>query len=97
MSRRREKRRTGRVRTRGEPSGPASSAGPDPRLGFEPLHLALVLGGVVVAVAAYWLLDQGSISAAPVLLVVAYLVLLPIGLALPSRRRRSEEDGSGPN
>lgn len=54
---------------------------------LEPLHLGLLAVGILVAVAGYWLLARDSISAAPVLLLVAYLLLIPVGLALPSRDR----------
>jgi hypothetical protein len=35
-----------------------------------------------VLVAGYWLLAQGSTTAAPVLLVLGYCVLLPLGVIL---------------
>lgn len=43
----------------------------------------LLLGGAVVSLAAgYGLLASGSITLAPVLLVLGYCVLFPLGLAL---------------
>ena len=41
-----------------------------------------VLGGAGLAclVVGYWLLAQGSITAAPLLLVLAYVVLLPLAI-----------------
>lgn len=47
--------------------------------------MVLVASGVLVAVLGFWLLSRGSISAAPALLVLAFLVLIPLGLALPTR------------
>lgn len=85
--------RRGRQRRRREGTGPTPSTGPDPLLGLRAIHFLLIAGGGVAAVAGYWLLSRGSISAAPVLLILAYLVLVPIGLALPARRRGSR-DGS---
>ena len=47
-----------------------------------------VLGAaVVVIVIGYLLLDRGSITAAPVLLVLGYVVLVPAGLLLGYRKR----------
>lgn len=38
--------------------------------------------GVVALIAGYWLLAQGSITAAPILLVVGYVVLIPLAVIL---------------
>ncbi|HEX9218822.1 MAG TPA: hypothetical protein VF864_17765 [Gemmatimonadales bacterium] len=52
------------------------------RLRFGPKNY-IVLGGAVVSLAlGYWLLSQGSTTLAPVLLVLGYCVLFPVGLAL---------------
>jgi hypothetical protein len=41
------------------------------------------LAGAIVSLAAgYWLLALGSTTAAPLLLVLGYCVLFPVGLAL---------------
>lgn len=42
----------------------------------------LGLAGLLVVVLGYALLAQGSITAAPLLLVLGYLVLLPLALVL---------------
>lgn len=56
----------------------ASSA----RLPFRPMNLAL-LGGAIVAVGGGYLsLASGSTTLAPILLVLGYCVLFPLGLAL---------------
>ena len=58
------------------------SSGPESRLRFGPVNLAL-LGGATLALAiGYALLAGGSTTAAPVLLVLGYCVLLPLGLIL---------------
>lgn len=47
----------------------------------------VVLGLAVVAiVVGYVLLDRGSVTAAPVLLVVGYVILIPLALLLGYRR-----------
>jgi hypothetical protein len=52
------------------------------RLRFGPKNY-IVLGSVLVSlVVGYWLLSQGSTTLAPVLLVLGYCVLFPVGLAL---------------
>jgi len=37
-------------------------------------------GGLVVVTLGYWLLAQGSITAAPLLLVLGYVILLPMAI-----------------
>lgn len=49
-----------------------------------PNYLVLLLAAVVIAV-GYVLLDHGSITAAPILLVIGYAVLVPAGLLLGFR------------
>lgn len=48
----------------------------------KPRILALVLGavGVIVAIFALFMVSRGDITAAPILLVLAYLVLFPLAL-----------------
>ena len=53
-------------------------AEPDVRsLRFSTVNLALGAAGIAALVLGYWLLAQGSITAAPLLLVLGYVVLLP--------------------
>ena len=58
------------------------TSGPQSRLRFGPLNLALLGGAVVALAAGYFLLSQGSTTAAPLLLVLGYCVLVPLGLIL---------------
>jgi len=52
------------------------------RLRFGPRNY-VVLGGALLSLAVgYWLLSRGSTTLAPVLLVLGYCVLFPVGLAL---------------
>ena len=51
-------------------------------LQFSSVNAALGGAGVVALVLGYWLLSQGSITAAPILLVLGYVVLLPLALIL---------------
>ncbi|HOX20396.1 MAG TPA: hypothetical protein PLI70_05680 [Gemmatimonadales bacterium] len=44
--------------------------------------MALLAAGAISLVAGYLLLSSGSTSAAAVLLVLGYCVLLPLGIAL---------------
>lgn len=52
------------------------------RLRFGPRNFALLGAGVVCVAVGYWLLDRGSTTAAPILLVLGYCVFFPVGLAL---------------
>jgi hypothetical protein len=57
-----------------------SAPEPAPRLEFGKESLVLGAAGVACLALGYWLLAQGSITAAPLLLVLAYVVLLPLAI-----------------
>lgn len=52
------------------------------RLRFGPRNYVVLAGALVSLALGYWLLSKGSTTLAPVLLVLGYCVLLPVGLAL---------------
>ena len=65
-------------------------------LGLQPLNWVLLIGGVVAVLFGYVLLNRGSVTAAPLLLVFGYLVLIPTGLMLGLRSVGTDETaGSG--
>jgi len=49
-------------------------------LKFTRVNAMLGVGGGVSLTLGYWLLAQGSITAAPILLVLGYVVLLPMAI-----------------
>lgn len=49
-------------------------------LRFTKVNALLGGAGLVALTAGYWLLADGSITAAPVLLVLGYVVLLPMAI-----------------
>ena len=51
-------------------------------LHFTAVNAGLGVAGLVCLTLGYWLLAQGSITAAPLLLVLAYVVLLPLAIIL---------------
>ncbi len=51
-------------------------------LKFSMVNLWFALAGAITIVLGYYLLGQGSISAAPALLVLGYVVLLPLAIIL---------------
>lgn len=57
-----------------------ASAGSGPSLRFSKVNLWCALAGVAVISLGYYLLSQGSITWAPVLLVVGYVALLPAAI-----------------
>ena len=75
MARKRTNRRAARSRERNRNRDADS-------LRFSRKNGILGLAGLVVIVLGYALLAQGSITAAPLLLVLGYLVLLPLALVL---------------
>ena len=58
------------------------SSGPQSRLQFGPANLTFLGGAALALTGGYILLAQGSTTTAPVLLVLGYCVLLPLGLIL---------------
>jgi hypothetical protein len=52
------------------------------RLRFARINAVLLMAAILCLVAGYFLLAQGSTVLAPVLLVLGYCVLFPLGLAL---------------
>ena len=49
-------------------------------LKFTRVNAMLGAGGLAALTAGYWLLAQGSITTAPLLLVLGYVVLLPMAI-----------------
>lgn len=80
---RRRGRREGAARGRGSP---AADERP-PAFGLGLVNLLLLGGAAGSIVAGYAFLDRGSVTAAPLLLVLGYVVLIPAGLLVGSRRR----------
>lgn len=63
---------------------PTSSRPPKkrPPLRFSRVNLMLGGAGLITLALGYFLLAQGSITAAPILLVLSYVVLIPLALIL---------------
>lgn len=57
-------------------------AGSPARLQFRRRNVVLLSAAVVALAVGYYLLAQGSTGLAPMLLVLGYCVLFPLGLAL---------------
>jgi hypothetical protein len=51
-------------------------------LRFSGINGVLGLAGILIVALGYFLLSQGSITAAPLLLVLGYVVLLPLAIIL---------------
>ena len=49
-------------------------------LRFSPVNGLLIGSGVLAVTAGFWLLARGSTVAAPLLLVLGYAVLIPVGI-----------------
>lgn len=60
----------------------SKSTGSPARLRFRAVNVAFLAGAVVSLSVGYALLAGGSTTMAPILLVVGYCVLFPLGLAL---------------
>ncbi len=57
-----------------------TKAGQPAAIKFTKVNAVLGAAGVVSLTLGYWLLAEGSITAAPILLVLAYIVLLPMAI-----------------
>ncbi len=62
-------------------SNRAATRASDATLQFGPKNAIYAAAGSVSLVVGYWLLAQGSITLAPLLLVLGYVVLLPLAIA----------------
>ncbi len=51
-------------------------------LQFSAINLAFAVGALLTITIGYWLLAQGSITWAPILLVVGYVFLVPLAIIL---------------
>lgn len=51
-------------------------------LQFSRINLAFGVGALLTITLGYWLLAQGSITMAPILLVVGYVFLVPLAIIL---------------
>lgn len=68
-------------RTRTRSTAGTTTAAPDPAsLRFSAINGILVAAGLASIVAGYALLARGSNVLAPVLLVIGYAVLIPLGI-----------------
>ena len=64
-------------------NSPASKRAPAPAsLRFSTVNLVLGVAGLLILGLGYMLLAQGSITLAPILLVLGYVVLVPLALIL---------------
>ncbi len=77
MARKQTTRRASRSRKRERTSRNGGGS-----LRFSRKNAVLAVVGILVVVLGYVLLAQGSITAAPLLLVLGYLVLLPLAFVL---------------
>ena len=69
--------------TTSEAPTPSARRGSAPAsLRFSRVNLILGVAGLVALALGYTLLAQGSITAAPVLLVLGYVVLVPLAIIL---------------
>ncbi len=58
-------------------------------------NVLLLMAGIIVVTIGYLLLGKGSITAAPVLLVVGYCVMIPLSIILWVRQPEKKRTGSG--
>lgn len=59
---------------------------------FGPANYALLAAGLAAIVLGYVLLDGGSVTAAPLLMMLGYAVLLPVGIVLGWRKLESTSE-----
>ena len=59
-----------------------TEGGPRAPLQFSAINGILGVVGILTVALGYFLLSQGSITAAPLLLVLGYVVLLPLAIIL---------------
>ena len=62
--------------------GASGGSGSKASLQFSRINLAFAAGAVVTIALGYWLLSVGSITLAPILLVLGYVFLVPLAIIL---------------
>jgi len=73
---------SGRSRYSGRSGSKSASNGQDGDLRFSPVNAFVGLVGLLALTLGFVLLAQGSITAAPLLLILGYVVLLPLAIIL---------------
>jgi len=63
-----------------QPAKPASKKPLRPMINLRPKNYAIMGAGLVTIVVGFITLASGSITLAPILLVLGYCVLIPVGL-----------------
>jgi len=58
-------------------------------LGLGPINYIILAAGLISILVGYFLLKQGSITLSPILLVLGYVVLIPIGLILNLGKKKN--------
>jgi hypothetical protein len=79
-SKRTEGRRRGGTGRKPVDAGRVHGGGREPVEGWTPVGLGLGAVGIATTVLGLWLVARGDITAAPLLLVLAYLVIFPLAL-----------------
>lgn len=59
-------------------------------LGLGPINYIILVAGLISILVGYLLLKQGSITLSPILLVLGYVVLIPIGLILNLGKKKNK-------
>jgi hypothetical protein len=62
-------------------------------LPFGPTNYLIMGVALVMIIIGYFSLSSGSITLAPILLVLGYCVLFPLGIIWGGRREKAEEAG----
>jgi uncharacterized membrane protein HdeD (DUF308 family) len=67
----------------------------DEGLPFGPKNYAILGIGLLVIILGYFSLGSGSITLAPILLVLGYCVLLPVGIIIGDKKKNQGEEAHG--
>ena len=82
-----------------KPSEPKAKAKLRPNIVFGRMNYILLVIGIVVIIAGFIALSKGSITLAPILLVIGYCVILPLAILIksgPSPAPKKDETPSQP-
>jgi hypothetical protein len=66
----------------------------EPFLAFGRMNWMLMGAGAAAAILGYLLLSRGDITLAPILLVVGYCALIPLGIVWRDRPRKDSKPGA---
>jgi membrane protein YdbS with pleckstrin-like domain len=59
----------------------------NPRLGVSNLNVFVILVAVLIVTVGYFLMGKGDYTLSPIVLIIAYVIIVPLGLLIKPRKK----------